>query len=77
METEAPLDLIIVGAGVAGLQALNECLHAGVRAKCLERDACAGGKWSGHGIYECVQIQQHRDDFYLPGEHGSPIHLQD
>jgi ribulose 1,5-bisphosphate synthetase/thiazole synthase len=38
------LDLIIVGAGVAGLQALNECLKTGVTAKCLERDAVPGGR---------------------------------
>lgn len=106
---QEPIDLIIVGAGVAGLQALNECLKMGVTAKCLERDAMPGGrkycwtpkhtpehtpesnrslmwllleyplphepsvrfgasgKWSGHGIYDCVQIQQHKEDFYLPG----------
>ena len=61
------LDIIIVGAGVAGLQALRECRELGLRAKILERDAVAGGKWSGHGIYDCVQIQQHCEDFFLPG----------
>ena len=67
MDASEPLDIIIVGAGVAGLQALRECRELGLRARVLERDAVAGGKWSGHGIYDCVQIQQHRDDFFLPG----------
>jgi cation diffusion facilitator CzcD-associated flavoprotein CzcO len=32
----------------------------------FERDSTPGGKWSGRGIYGCVQIQQHKEDFYLP-----------
>ena len=62
-----PLDLVVVGAGIAGLQALRECLALGLTAVALEKDAVPGGKWSGHGIYDCVQIQQHREDFFLPG----------
>ena len=60
-------DLVIVGAGVSGLQALRECLAHGLDVVVLEKEARPGGKWSGHGIYDCVQIQQHKDDFFLPG----------
>ena len=61
------LDLVIVGAGISGLQGLRECLAKGLRVVALEKDAVPGGKWSGHGIYDCVQIQQHREDFFMPG----------
>ena len=64
---EGPLDVVIVGSGVSGLQALRECLAHGLRVRVLEKDARPGGKWSGHGIYDCVQIQQHKEDFFLPG----------
>ena len=71
------LDLVIVGAGISGLQALSEGLAAGLNIVVLEKEPMPGGKWSGHGIYDCVQIQQHRDDFFLPGvpwPDGTPAH---
>ena len=61
-----PLDLVIVGAGVAGLQSLREALLMGLHVRVLERAPMPGGKWNGHGIYDCVQIQQHKHDFFLP-----------
>ena len=63
----APLDVLVVGAGLSGLQAVRECLDAGLTVRALEREATPGGKWSGHGIYDCVRIQQHREEFYVPG----------
>mmetsp|Transcript_40163 Transcript_40163/g.93323 ORF Transcript_40163/g.93323 Transcript_40163/m.93323 type:complete len:703 (-) Transcript_40163:70-2178(-) len=64
---EAPLDVVIIGAGISGLQSLRECLRLGLRVRVLEKAVLPGGKWSGHGIYECVQIQQHKEDFFVPG----------
>ena len=60
-------DLLLVGAGISGLQAAVEARALGLKVKILERDPMPGGKWSGHGIYDCVQIQQHKEDFFLPG----------
>lgn len=62
-----PYDLVIVGGGISGLQGLRDCLAIGLKVTVLEKRVLPGGKWTGHGIYECVQIQQHRDDFFLPG----------
>lgn len=64
---DQPYDVVIVGSGVSGLQALRECLGHGLRVRVLEKESRPGGKWNGHGIYDCVQIQQHKDDFFLPG----------
>ena len=64
---DQPYDVVIVGSGVSGLQALRECLGHGLRVRVLEKESRPGGKWNGHGIYNCVQIQQHKDDFFLPG----------
>lgn len=63
-----PADVVIVGSGVSGLLALNSCLKAGLQTKCFEARAVAGGIWSGHGVYESLQLQQHKDDFLLPGQ---------
>lgn len=65
--SSAPLDIVIVGGGISGLQTLKECLTLGLSVRVLEGEAVPGGKWNGHGIYDCVRIQQHKDDFYLPG----------
>ena len=67
MAQDEVLDLIVVGAGISGLQTLRECLIYRLTVRVLEGDAVPGGKWSGHGIYNCVKIQQHKEDFYLPG----------
>lgn len=60
-------DVVIVGSGVAGLLALRSCLGAGLSARCLEARAVPGGVWSGHGVYAALQLQQHKEDFVLPG----------
>jgi len=66
-DLEVDLDLLIVGAGISGLQALRECLALGLRVRALEKEPTVGGTWSGHGVYDCMQVQQHKEDFFLPG----------
>ncbi|CAG5129461.1 unnamed protein product [Candidula unifasciata] len=41
----APKDVCVVGAGVAGIAALKECLRQGFKPVCYELDSDIGGIW--------------------------------
>ncbi len=51
-----PLDVAIVGGGLAGVVALTYARRAGLEAVVLERQACVGGLWCHLPAWQDIQI---------------------
>lgn len=54
--TEGPLDVAIIGAGLAGVIHLHYARHAGLRALVLEREDGVGGLWRTLPAWQDIQI---------------------
>ena len=56
MPDETPLDLAIIGAGLAGLIHLHYARRAGLQALVLERESGAGGLWRRLPAWQDLQV---------------------
>ncbi len=65
MHDETPLDLAIVGGGLAGLIHLHYARRAGLRALVLERESSVGGLWRRLPAWQDLQVSP--ADFVVGG----------
>ena len=56
MRDETPLDLAIIGGGLAGLIHLHYARRAGLRALVLERESGVGGLWRRLPAWQDLQV---------------------
>jgi len=56
MGDETPLDVAIIGAGLAGLIHLHYARRAGLRARVLERESGVGGLWRRLPAWQDLQV---------------------
>jgi hypothetical protein len=56
MQSNAPLDLAIIGGGIAGVIHLHYARQAGLRARLLERAPAVGGLWRSLPAWQDIQI---------------------
>jgi putative flavoprotein involved in K+ transport len=62
---EQPLDVVVIGAGAAGLGAAGELARRGIQAEVLERADAIGTSWQGR--YEGLRLNTARWMSALPG----------
>ena len=55
-QSDRPLDLVIIGAGIAGVVALHYARKAGLRALVLERQDVVGGLWARLPAWQDIQF---------------------
>lgn len=55
-ESDPPLDLIIIGAGISGVVALHYARQAGLDVLLLERQAVVGGLWARLPPWQDIQF---------------------
>jgi dimethylaniline monooxygenase (N-oxide forming) len=60
-------DIVVVGGGLSGIMAATACVARGLKVALVEKSPRLGGIWSGHGVYDCLRLQQHKLDFFYPG----------
>jgi cation diffusion facilitator CzcD-associated flavoprotein CzcO len=56
MQSETPLDLAIIGGGLAGLIQLHYARRAGLQALVLEREGAVGGLWRRLPAWQDLQV---------------------
>ena len=56
MRDETPLDLAIIGGGLAGLIHLHYARRAGLKALVLERESGVGGLWRRLPAWQDLQV---------------------
>src|SRR5262249_56264018 len=68
----SPSRYCVIGAGAAGVSALQELRQAGYHAECFEKTGRVGGHW--HTDYEALHLITSRDmthfeDFPMPADY--------
>lgn len=71
------VDVLIVGAGIAGLTCARRLAGKGLSVAILEASERIGGVWNSKHLYQAVTLQQHKSEFRIEGlswpEHASPF----